>query len=221
MLGEQAGDTADQLARTLYVASGTAQIVGQSTIGALTASDTITGSQMAKAYATLLAANARPFDDIDGMYPVIMHPHVWYDLQESADFRNAYQQAVPRSPDHPIFTGQMYDYMGLRIFVTSNANILTDGGLSTVDAYYTLVLGRNAFGITGIGASTFDMELGGGGTGSPPMPVEMKDHPVGIPSDSAPLGQRGSVGWIASQEEKELNSAFCVRIECASSMGSN
>lgn len=221
MLGEQAGDTADQLARALYVASGTAQIVGQSARGSLTSSDTMTGSQMAKAYATLLAGNARPFEEIDGRYPVIMHPHVWYDLQESADFRNAYQQAKPRSPDHPIFTGEMYDYMGMRIFVTSNGKIWTDGGSGSVDAYGTLVIGRNAFGIAGIGATTFDVELGGGGTGSPPMPVEMKSHPIGVPSDSDPLGQRGSVGWIASQEETELNSAFAIRLESASSMGSN
>jgi len=221
MLGEQAGNTADQLARALFVASGTAQIVGQSLRTSLTTSDTMTGSQMAKAYSTLLASNARPFEEIDGRYAVIMHPHVWYDLQESPDFRNAYQQAQPRSEDHPLFTGEMYDYMGMRIFVTSNGYYETDGGASTVDAYVTLVIGQNAFGIAGIGATGFDMELGMGGTGNPPMPVDIKAHPIGEATPSDPLGQRGSVGWIASQQEVELDSTFCVRVECASSMGSN
>jgi N4-gp56 family major capsid protein len=220
MLGEQAGDTSDQLARALMVASGTAQIVGQSARTSLTSSNVMTARQLVKAYATLLANNAKPMREFDDMFPVIMHPHVWYDLTSDPEFHNAYQQAQPRSPDHPLFTGKMYDYCQMRIFLSSNAYIETDGGDGTTDAYLTMVFGRNAFGIAGIGQTTFDSPAGAGGTDNAPMPVEMKFHNP-EPSSSDPLGQRGSVGWIGTQEEVELNANCMIRIESASSIGSN
>lgn len=221
MLGEQAGDTADQLARALFVASGTAQIVGQALRTSLTAANTMSAAQLAKAWATLAAANARPFDEVDGKYPAIIHPHVWHDLFQDAEFRNAVQQAKPRSEDHPLFTGEVWDYMGIRFFVSSNAYIETDGGLGTVDAYLTLIIGRNAFGIAGIGAQDFRMELGAGGTGSPPKPVDLIFKGLGSEGSGDPLDQRATIAWKAIQEEKELDATWCVRIESASSIGSN
>jgi len=223
VLGEQAADTADQLCRDLMVASGTAQIVGQTARGSITESDVLTADELLKAWATLKAQNARGFDFIGGRYAVLIHSYAWKDLMRDPEFRNAIQEAAPRSDEHPLFTGEVHDFMGMTFFITSNAKLFAnEGSGSTVDVYITLVLARDAFGIAGIGSAWFDMELGMGGTGERVMPVQLIVKPVGSggPIDD-PLDQVGSIGWKASQEEIELDANWAIRIEHACSMGTN
>lgn len=223
VLGEQAGDTADQLSRALYIASGTEQLAdGVAALSSVAASNTLDGDEMAKAWATLKAQNARGWDFLDGRYAVIIHPYSWKDLLRDAEFRNAVQEAKDRGDEHPLFTGEVFDYLGMRFFVTSNAYCNTNAGSgSTVDVYYTLVIARDAFGIAGIGAAWFNMEMGMGGTGERVMPVELIVKDVTSGGADNPLNQRGSIGWKASQGEIELDSNWCVRIEHACSMGAN
>lgn len=221
VLGEQAGETADVLCRDLMVASGTAQIVGQTARGSITAADTLTADELLKAWATLKAQNARGFDFIDGRFAVIIHSYAWKDLLRDAEFKNAIQQAAPRSDEHPLFTGEVFDFMGLRFFISSNAKLFADAA-GTVDVYITLVIGRDSIGLAGIGNAFFNMELGMGGTGERVMPVQLIVKPVGSggPVDD-PLDQVGSIGWKASQQEVELDANWMVRIEHACSMGTN
>ena len=222
-LGEQAGLSADTLARDLYAASGTVQIAdGVAARGSLAATNVLDGSEIAKAWATLVNANARGFDFLGGRFAVVLSALAWKDLLDSAEMRNAAQQALPRDDEHPLFSGKVFDYMGCRFFVSSNAKMVADAGAgSTVDVYLTLVIGRQAFGIAGIGAQGLAqrMDLGIGGTGNTVMPVDLIVKQLGYGDD--PLNQRSSVGWKGWQEEKELNAAFAVRIEHACSMGSN
>ncbi|NIN70259.1 MAG: N4-gp56 family major capsid protein [Anaerolineae bacterium] len=220
-LGEQAGDTADQLTRDLMVASGTEQVVGQSLITDITANDTLTADALLQAWATLKAQGARGFDFIGNRLAVILHSFAWKDLMRDPEFRNAIQEAGVRSDDHPLFTGDVWDFMNMRFFITSNAKVGVDAGSSTVDVYYTLVIARDAIGISGIGSAWFDMQLGMGGTGNRIMPVELIAKQVDSGGVENALNQRGSIGWKASQEEVELDANWLVRIEHACSMGAN
>lgn len=222
ILGEQAGLTADTLARTLMVASGTAQIVDSVALRtSLAATNTIAGGDITKAWATLTNVNALPFEFLGGRYAVIISAFGWEDLLNSSDFRNAAQEAKPRSDEHPFFSGQVFDFMGCRFFITSQAYKETDGGASSVDAYVTMVIGKGAFGIAGIGDEWIRMEMGMGGTGKRVMPVNLINHQLGTGGPSDPLNQRASIGWTGFQQEKELDSTLMVRIEHACSSGSN
>jgi N4-gp56 family major capsid protein len=218
-LGEQAGNTADQLCRDLMITGGTAQIVGQTVNTSITDSDNLTADELLKAWATLKANNARGWDFLDGRYAVVLHAYAWKDLMRDAEFRNAIQEAAVRSDDHPLFTGEIWDFMGMRFFITSNAKMTADGGSGAVDLYYTLVLARDAFGIGGIANMLPNMELGMGGTGESIRPVELIFTQPGGPGDE--LKQRSSIGWKFSQQEVELDANWCIRIEHSCSMGSN
>lgn len=223
LLGEQAGLTADTLARDLYTASGTAQIADATALRtSLSTSNLLDASEIAKAYATLLNYNARGWDFIGGRYAVIMSPLAWYDLVENdAAFRNAGQQALPRSEEHPFWTGEVYDYMRCRFFLTSNAKYVADAGSSTTDVYLTMVIGRDAFGIAGMGGYGFRPDLGEGGTGSEVSPVQLIMKDVDQGGADNPMNMRGSIAWKGYQQERELDSTWAVRIEHACSLGSN
>ena len=222
MLGEQAGLTADTLCRDLMITGGTVQYADSvGARGSITAANTLDAQEISKAWATLINANARGWDFLDGRFAVVVNALAWDDLINSASFRNAAQEALPRSEDHPFFSGAVFDYMRCRFFVTSQATFVADGGSGTVDAYITMVIGRGAFGIGGIGDQWVRMELGMGGTGNPPMPVSLINKPLGSSGESDPLNQRASIGWKGMQQEIELNSAFSIRIEHACSGGAN
>lgn len=222
LLGEQAGLTADTLARELMTASGTAQIadstVNRETIPATAILD---ANEIARAYATLLNYNARGWDFIEGRYAVITSPLAWYDLINDAAFRNAGQEALPRSEQHPFWTGEVWDYMRCRFFLTSNAKYVADGGLSSVDAYLTMVIGRDAFGIAGMGGYGFRPDLGAGGTGNEVSPVQLIMKPLDSGGADNPMNLRGSIAWKGYQQERELDSTWAVRIEHACTLGSN
>jgi N4-gp56 family major capsid protein len=117
-----------------------------------------------------------------------------------------------------MFTGEVYDYLGIRFFVTSQAKYLVDAGAGNVDVYFTLIIGRDAFGVAGLGQTRPQMQLGMGGTGNPVMPVSIINKPLGYADE---LDLRASTGWKMTQEEKELDPTFCIRIEHACSLGSN
>lgn len=221
-LGEQAGLTADTLTRDLMCAEGTAQIADSTgSRGSLTSSNLLDADELLEAWATLKANDAKGFDFLDGRYAVILHPYAFKDLMRDPEFKNTLTQAKPRSDDHPIFRGEVPDWMGMRFFMTSNAKYIADAGDTYTDVYFTLVIAREAIGVGGIGSFWFDMQMGMGGTGNEIMPVDLMVVPAEQPSKSDPLGQRGTIGWKASQEEVELNANWMVRIEHACDMGTN
>ena len=223
MLGENAGLTADTLCRDLMNASGTVQYADNvGAIGSIAATNILDGEEITKAWATLVNANARGWEFLDGRFAVVTSAFGWEDLINSASFRNAAQEALPRSEDHPFFNGEVFDYMRCRFFVTSQAGMganLGSGG--TVDVYYTMVIARQAFGIGGIGDQWIRMELGMGGTGNPPMPVTLINKPLGTGGPEDPLNQRASIGWKGMQQEKELDATLAIRIDHACSSGAN
>ena len=222
MLGEQAGLTADTLCRDLMITGGTVQYADNvGARGSILATSILDGEEITRAWATLKNANARGWDFLNGRFAVVLNALAWEDLVNSSQFRNAAQEAKPRSDEHPFFTGDVFDYMRCRFFVTSQAPHVDDAGDTNVDAYITMVIARGAFGIGGIGDQWIRMELGMGGTGNPPMPVSLINKTLGSGGPEDPLNQRASIGWKGMQQEKELDATLSVRIEHACSSGDN
>lgn len=223
MLGEQAGLTADTLCRDLMITGGTVQYADNAgAIGSIAATNILDGEEITKAWATLVNANAIGWDFLQGRFAVVVSAFGWEDLINSSSFRNAAQEALPRTEDHPFFNGEVFDYMRCRFFVTSQAGMGANlGSGSTVDVYYTMVIARGAFGIGGIGDQWIRMQLGMGGTGNAPMPVSLMNKPLGSEGSGDPLNQRASIGWKGIQQEVELDATLSVRIDHACSSGSN
>lgn len=212
LLGAQAGVTMDTVVRNQLsagnnvlfcptVASGTETAVTQRKN--MNTTSQLTVKMIQKAVATLKKNNVPTFN---GDYVAIIHPYVAYDLQRDPEWIDAHKYAQPEN----LFTGEIGKVAGVRFVESTEAKVWKDsdcpqksaGSGSDPATYYgvfsTLVLGKNAYGVT---------EVTGGG-------LQTIVKPLGAGED--PLNQRSTVGWKGIRTAKILLEQNMVRIESVS-----
>lgn len=204
ILGEQAGETIDELVRDTLVAGTTIVYANAQTArNQVAATDTITPADVALIALTMELNRARK---IDGYWQAITHPRVAYDLMRTAEWRDAqnYHQTGK------IFTGELGTLYGVKFWTTDKAKIFTDAGdgagsTGTIDVYATLVFGQEAFGIVNLAGHNLQTVF----------------QPLGSAGTADPLKVQSSMGWKVTFGVKRLQEAFMLRYECATSTGSN
>ncbi len=211
VLGEQAGQSVDEIVRDVLVA-GTNVKYSDATAtqvvdarGSLLAEDVIEARDIRIAVTMLRNANAKyltEFVSPDAGYATtpcapsfvgIVHPNVvstleamtgWQGVEKYANMGNVFPYEVGK--------------IGRVRFIESTQAIVFEGeGDSEGDVYGTLIFAQDAYGITSINGNsmkTIIKALGSGGS-------------------SDPLDQRGSIGWKANVVAKILNQSWMVRIE--------
>ena len=199
MWGEQMGDSLDLIARAVLIAGTTVQYsdVAASRGGV---SGPLTEAEVREAVATLKRNNARRIARAGGRFVAITHPNAMADLvgSPSGNLSVILQNAGVRGDSNPLFTGEAFDYLGVRFLESSNARIFGSAGLSTYPGVFTtLVMGEQLYGETKFGA----------------IAPGIITHEPGSSGALDPLNQFGSVGWKASLGVVRLNEAFAVRIE--------
>ena len=201
ILGEQAGETIDEVVRDVVAAGTTVQYANTKTArNTLTASDTITPADVQRIALQMELNRARK---IDGAWQAITHPRVIYDLMRTQEWRDA--QNYHRTGR--IFTGEVGELYGVRFWTTDKAKMFADAGSgATVDVYTVLVFGQEAFGI---------VNLAGGHN------LQTVFQPLGSAGTADPLKVNSTMGWKATFGVKRLQEAFMLRYECATSTGAN
>ncbi len=159
----------------------------------LTASHVLTVQAIRMAVRTLRRNDA---PTIDGYYVAIIHPDIAYDLMSDSKWEepHKYQDTTE------IYNGEIGKLYGVRFVESSEAKIYGAVGASSAIVYATLVLGRDAYGVT---------EIEGGG-------LEQIVKQLGSGGTSDPLNQRATVGWKLTQAAKKLIPQYIVRIETSS-----
>lgn len=196
-LGDHAGETLDTITREAVMA-GTNAFYGDGTVNArasITAAMGPTKAGFKKCRNILSRADAKPFDG--GKYVAIIHPDTWLDLADSIEDIYKYTETGMKT----IYEGEIGVYFGIRFVETSRAKIFASAGASDRDVYGSLVVGKNAYGITdvsGSGLETIVKQLGSGGT-------------------TDPLNQRSTMGWKANKAVTILDNSAMVRYEHATS----
>ncbi len=205
-LGEQAGDSLDQICRDVMVAGTNVQYAGAATSRATVATtDLLDRTEIKMAVRTLKGANAKPMttmiDPSTGFNtrPIgkgfigICHTDTTYDLDDAVGW-------VPVA-EYPSQKGVMETEVGslagVRFVESTNAKIFTGEGAGGIDVYATLILGMRAYAITRISGKTLVNIV----------------KPLGAGDD--PLNQRSTSGWKASFVAKILNQDWILRIEHA------
>ena len=200
--GEAMGDAIDQLARTAFIAISTVQY-------ASTAADrygvgsgkTLTAAEIREAVKTLRRRNAPEVSG--GGYVAIIHPDTWFDFIGDSDVVNAYQNAGPRSESNPLFTGDLFRWMGVTFDVTSQAAFVQalsgrgSPGISGAAVYQTVVFGDQVVGATTLSAHAMSLHF----------------KPLGAGGTQDPLDQFATIGWKAAYVAGVLNNNFGVVIE--------
>lgn len=196
MLADSAADSIDQLVRNKAVTDIAA--TGGSTLFAsgvanrtsLIVTDIFQVADLRKAVKRLKKMNTPKFDS--GGYVGVMHPDVEYDIQGDSNWVDAHKY-VDNGIDK-IYAGEVGKLYGVRFLVSTQAPILTNSGSAGTEVYQTLIVGKEAFGIS---------ELEG-------LKVT-----INSPSKTSELGRKSTVGWTSSFATEMLNGSFGVVVESA------
>jgi N4-gp56 family major capsid protein len=209
VLGEQAGDTLDQLTRDIMAAGTTIQYVTGSTGRTdITAAMKISLVETKKAVRTLKNNKAKKITSmvdpqtgynttpVDACYVGICHPNTTFDLKTETTFVPIEKYAAGLKGG--ALPGEVGKLDEVRFCETTQGKVFVNGGLSgAVDVYATIILGMNAYGKTRISGEA--------------MNVIRKQ--LGSAGSADPLDQRSTIGWKATYVTKILQQLFMLRIE--------
>jgi N4-gp56 family major capsid protein len=206
ILGDQAGDTVDQLTRDVMAAgSNVYRPSTYTTRVQITSSDLITTTLIDKTVRLLKNNKARKITQMVNAstgfntspvapgYIGIIHPNVSYTLKTLTGFLKVENYANKSD----VMPGEIGSYNEVRFIETTNAKVFTGEGASSIDVYATLIFGSDAVGLTKISGEGLKNII----------------KPLGSGED--PLNQRGTSGWKLTFVAKILNNDFLVRIETA------
>ena len=202
VIGQNAGETVDELIKNALDDNGTTRLAGgKAAVSAIAATDVLTGPEIRRAVRALKIAKAPRF--ADGMYKGIVPVSAVYDLRGDTEWLDAHRYTDASA----IKNGEIGKLHGVTFYETNNEMLdLNVGASSTVDVYSTFIFGRDAYGIVDIG-----------GTSTPKVFVKQP----GANDTSNPLNMFSTVGWKVHFVAKVLNSAWLYQIKSASTVGTN
>lgn len=205
LLGIQAADTLDQLTRNVLIGTTTIQYAAAATTnGTITSAMKFTRAEAQEAVRTLKIAKAKKITSmidpstgfntspVDACFVAICHPSTTFDLKNVSGFIRVEEYGQKKAME-----GEVGALDEIRFVETTNAYVNTGAGASSIDVYYTLVLGAEAYGISRISGEAMRNII----------------KPLGSAGAADPLEQRQTSGWKAAFVPKILNDAFmvCVR----------
>jgi len=208
ILGQQAGNTLDQVCRDIMAAGTSIQYASTATSRAVvTSAMKLSAAEIRETVRTLKVQNTmkitsmvNPTTGIDTI-PVnscfigFVHPNTTFDLKSDPNFVPV--ENYPSQAD--VMPGEVGKLDEVRFIETTNAKVFTAAGSGGIDVYATIILGANAYGvsrITGHALQTF--------TKTP-----------GDQTTSDPLNQRYTHGWKAAFATTRLNESWMLRVEHA------
>lgn len=192
IMGQNAGETRDQLVRDKALVGGTAQLAASS--AALTdvgITDTLSSNEIRKAVRTLKANKAMRYDD--GYFIGKTSPYASYDLMGDSTWVNAHTY----KDGMELYKGELGRLHGVRFVETTNWKETANGGTSNADIIHTFVHGKNAIGVT-------DLE------------GDAKRIYVKTPGEqdtSNPLDRYYTAGWAMTFAPKQLVSEWIIEIK--------
>lgn len=209
IMGDQVGNTLDQLARDVIVA-GTNVIysgTGNTARNEVAAGDVITLANIQSAEETLKINNTKWMtsfvDPSTGISTIplppsfigICHVYTTKTLRAMSGFTKVELYSQPGAR----MDGEIGKVENTRFIETVNAKVFTGAGTSSIDIYATLIFGMYAYGTTRIAGHALQNIV----------------KPLGSAGTADPLDQRETSGWKATFVAKILNDDFIVRIEHA------
>jgi N4-gp56 family major capsid protein len=202
IIGFNMANSVDKIVQDVLVAGSNVSYGGDATAtNELAAGDTITASLIRKAVAALRGDSAPTF--MGGGYVGFIHPDVSYDLREDTAVTDIIQYQI-RQDGAGVRNGSIGMFGGVDFIETPRIDFTADGGATTVDAYNTVICGKQALA---------KAHSRGAGFGSDPSVV------FGPVTDT--LRRFQPVGWYHLVGYNRFREASLQRIETSSSIGAN
>lgn len=208
ILGDQAGDTLDQLTRDILNA-GTqlARINARVSRVTIQAGDVLTYTAIDTGVLTLKNNNCRKITSmvdastgyntspINAAYIGINHTNLSAKIKSFTGFVPVEKYASKQT----IMEGEYGYYNDVRFIETTNGKVFTGAGASGIDVYSLIIFGQHAYGTTRISGEALKNII----------------KPLGSAGTADALDQRATSGWKATFVAKILDNNFIYRIECA------
>lgn len=208
LLGEQAGNTLDQICRDVLVAGSSVQYAGAAVSRpTITASMKISKAEIKEAVRTLkgndtakLTKMVNPSDGfntspINACFVGIVTEDTEFDLKECEGWVPVEEYASQGTT----MMGEIGKVDEVRFIMTTNGKIFAGEGASGIDVHATLIMGANFYGTSRISGEAMENII----------------TPLGSAGSADPLKQRSTSGWKATFVPIRLNENFCVRLEHA------
>lgn len=211
LLGEQAGDTMDQVARDVLVAGTTVQYASTASSRVTVAAGMVLNkAEIVEALTTLKLNQGKYITEMvpatDGVdtqpinraFIAFVHPQTVAYLKNNASTVGFIQ--VNQYPDQSsILPYEVGSIDQVRLIESTNAKVFTGAGAAGIDVYATLVLAKDAYSVTRLGAKAMKNIV----------------KPLGSSGTADALDQRATSGWKAAFVCKICNQNWIVRIEHA------
>lgn len=208
LLGQQAGNSLDQIARDVMVAGTTVQYASTATSRTtVTSSMKINRQEIREAVRTLQNVNAMKMtrmvnastgfstSPISAAYIGLITENTLYDLKNETGWVPVQEYASQSG----VIEGEVGAIEDVRFLLTTNAKIFASGGSGSIDVHGTLILAQDYYGISRISGAALKNIV----------------KPLGSAGTADPLDQRSTSGWKATFVCIRLNEDFAVRIEHA------
>ena len=205
-LGQQAGNSLDQICRNVMRAGTTVQYASTAAARTdITASMKLTRQEVREAVRTLQNNDAAKLtrmvnpstgfntSPLNASYVGIITENTLYDLKNESGWVPVEEYASQKD----VMEGEVGKLDDVRFVMTTNGSIFAAGGAGSVDVHGTLILASDYYGITRISGEAMKNIV----------------KPLGSAGTADPLDQRSTSGWKASFVAVRLNENFCVRIE--------
>ena len=201
IVGYNMADSMDKIVSDVANGGSNVTYVGQTSRGAITATDNYTAAEGRKAVAQLRSRNAPGWEN--GNYMAIIHPDVSYDLRGDTAVTDVIAYQI-RQDGAPVRAGSIGTFNGIEYIENPRAGLIADGGSGTVDVYQTLICGRQGV------AKAFSRAAGFG-----PEPSIV----VGPVTDT--LRRFNPIGWYHLVGYGRFREECLQRVESSSSIGDN
>ena len=208
LLGQQAGNSLDQLARDILAAGSTVQYASTATSRATVTSAmlitraeireavrTLQGNDAAKVTSMVNPSNGFNSSPINACYVGIITENTLFDLKNITGFIPVEEYASKEG----VMEGEVGALDEVRFVMTTNGKIFSSAGSGSIDVHATIILARNAYGISRISGEAMKNII----------------KPLGSAGTADPLEQRATSGWKATFVTKILNENFLLRLEHA------
>lgn len=144
VVGQNMGETLDELTRNELATGATAQLAGgKSALTDVAITDVLSVSELRKAVRTLKKNKARRYQDPIAPWLGKVGPDTSYDLTSDSTFLSAdiYDNSAEK-----LYNGELGKILGVRLLESPNQNESVNGGASNADIVWNFIHGADAFG---------------------------------------------------------------------------
>jgi N4-gp56 family major capsid protein len=203
VIGQNAGESIDQLIRTELVSGATTQLpTGAAALTNVHTTDVLTGLEIRKAVRTLKKNKAQKFEG--GSFRGIIGPDTAMDLMGNTEWLDAHRYTTADAIERGV-VGKLH---GVEFVETNNQHSVLSAGFSAAadtvaTVFSNFIFGKNAYGVINLSSIT--------------APKVYVKNP-GSGDTSNPIDQYSTIGWKMPFAVKTLNSNWLVNVKTGATL---